>query len=418
MCALSIFSKDCLGEVKMKKESAIKFKNLFIFLILLAIVVIGCNQTTSPQPPKTTFQPVAWLSGQPGAVNFTPTEGNGPFQCAITAGNLPQGFVFNNCVISGTAPVLTGGTTKSISPSFTITITNVAGQQQTLGYNILTVASLPEIIFNEPGACIVNQKCDVNLIARVNGGTSPYHFQSDTFRNGAPPMGMIVDINGILTGTPSKTGQYTFGVCVVDVVAASKCEQTSVLVVEESELIEGGFVEEPKDIPETWKGTITGTVTPFGCEGITYAFKHSLNFDFPTSLSDVWNNKGWVIGTGTISGAMTVSGNRIHVISEGVSCESLDTSISNINVEVISVDGIRIIVETPLEVSSSKDPNRFVLKYRYDWRSSSKQELGVGGGFTGIHLMPTSVSQNSISGGLETGAYNEIKGTFTLTRVS
>ncbi|MEK6876970.1 MAG: hypothetical protein AABX63_06120, partial [Nanoarchaeota archaeon] len=165
--------------------------------------------------------------------------------------------------------------------------------------------------------------------------------------------------------------------------------------------------------------------TPFGCEDVTYAFKLSLNFDFPASLLEVWNSKGWTLGTGIISGEMTVPGNRINIISEeipgiqqGVSCEALDNSISNVNVEVTSVDGIRILVGIPLEVAFSDDPNRFVLKYRYDFRSSSKQELGVEGGFTDIGLLPTSVSPNSISGELETGTYNEIKGTFTLTRVS
>ena len=215
-----------------------KFRNLFLFLILLVIIISACNQTSSPQPPETTSQPTAWLSGQHGFVNLTPTESNGPFQCNITSGALPQGFNLNNCIISGTAPVLAGGTTKSISPTFTITITNAAGQQQNLEYNILTVASLPEIIFNEPGTCIVKQKCNVNLIAQVTGGTPPYHFQSDTFRNGAPPMGMIVDVNGILTGTPSKTGQYTFGVCVVDAVGASKCGQTLIFIDEKSEIEE------------------------------------------------------------------------------------------------------------------------------------------------------------------------------------
>ena len=204
-------------------------------MVFLVIFISACSQTTSPQPPATAFQPAAWLSGQPGAVNLTPAEGNGPFQCNITAGALPQGFNLNNCVISGTAPMLAGGTTKSVSPAFTIAITNGAGQQQTLEYNILTMASLPAIIFNEPGTCIVKQKCNFNLIAQVNGGTPPYHFQSDTFRNGAPPMGMIIDVNGVLTGTSSKTGQYTFGVCVVDVVAASKCGQTSVFVIDEEE---------------------------------------------------------------------------------------------------------------------------------------------------------------------------------------
>src|SRR3989338_4167155 len=211
---------------------------VIIFMVFLVIFISACSQTSSQQPSSTAFQPAAWLSGQPGAVNLTPAEGNGPFQCNITAGALPQAFNLNNCVISGTAPMLASGTTKSVSPAFTIAITNAAGQKQNLEYNILTVASLPEIIFNEPGTCILKQKCDVNLISQVNGGPPPYHFQSDTFRNGAPPMGMIVDVNGVLTGTPSKTGQYTFCVCVADVIAASKCGQTSVFVIDKEEFEE------------------------------------------------------------------------------------------------------------------------------------------------------------------------------------
>ena len=385
-----------------------KFKNLFLFLILLVVLISACNQTSSPQPSATSFQPVAWLTGQPGAVNLTPTEGNGPFQCAITAGALPQGFNLNNCVISGTAPVLAGGTTKSVSPPFTIIITNAAGQQQILEYNILTVASLPEIIFNEPGACIVKQKCNVNLIAQVNGGTPPYHFQSDTFRNGAPPMGMIVDVNGVLTGIPSKTGQYTFGVCVVDVVAASKCGQTSVFVIDEEEIEEiisysesgglcssnadcisfaqnncdasenvrcssdglchccltlcpggenckcidcstgcgggtycegdvcvfeaGGTIneeqttetvsttpkEEPKDVPETWSGTITETanVNFVTCTVGKLALSYSVTLNSPVSLVSalrgqqeitLWSKPNFKDTSGTIKGTATVT---------------------------------------------------------------------------------------------------------------
>jgi hypothetical protein len=44
---------------------------------------------------------------------------------------------------------------------------------------------------------------------------------------------MIVDINGVLTGTPGRAGRYTFGVCAVDVVSVSKCGQTAVIVEEE-----------------------------------------------------------------------------------------------------------------------------------------------------------------------------------------
>lgn len=64
----------------------------------------------------------------------------------------------------------------------------------------------------------------------TSGGTAPYHYQSDSFATGAPPMGMIVDLNGNLTGTPSVTGTYTFGVCAVDLVGAQSCKTTSIVV--------------------------------------------------------------------------------------------------------------------------------------------------------------------------------------------
>jgi hypothetical protein len=71
--------------------------------------------------------------------------------------------------------------------------------------------------------------------AAASGGAPPYHFQLDTLANGAPPIGMSIDLNGNLTGTPSSSyttaRSFTFGVCVADIVAASKCSVASVTVV-------------------------------------------------------------------------------------------------------------------------------------------------------------------------------------------
>ena len=72
------------------------------------------------------------------------------------------------------------------------------------------------------------------LAATASGGSPPYHYQLDSLVNGAPPLGMGIDLNGNLTGTPSAayaTSQvFSFGVCVVDVVGASNCAQASVTV--------------------------------------------------------------------------------------------------------------------------------------------------------------------------------------------
>lgn len=64
----------------------------------------------------------------------------------------------------------------------------------------------------------------------ATGGTPPYHYQSDSFMTGAPPIGMVVDLNGSVKGTPAKDGTYRFGVCAVDVGGASSCASTTLVV--------------------------------------------------------------------------------------------------------------------------------------------------------------------------------------------
>jgi hypothetical protein len=79
------------------------------------------------------------------------------------------------------------------------------------------------------GECMVDEYCDIP-IAEATGGQEPYSYQSDSFATGAPPMGTIVDLNGHLTGTPTRSGEYGFGVCVADATRTSKCTQTSATV--------------------------------------------------------------------------------------------------------------------------------------------------------------------------------------------
>jgi hypothetical protein len=69
----------------------------------------------------------------------------------------------------------------------------------------------------------------VNAIA---GGMAPYRYQSGLLDDGTPPLGMIVNPNGKLTGTPTEPGLYDFTVCAVDATGAlSSCQPTSLTVV-------------------------------------------------------------------------------------------------------------------------------------------------------------------------------------------
>lgn len=88
--------------------------------------------------------------------------------------------------------------------------------------------TLTETVYS--GGTVTVNAAYSTLIATATGGTPPYHFQLDSLANGSPPVGMSVDLDGYLTGTPTVTGTYTFGVCAVDLVATSSCKSTSITV--------------------------------------------------------------------------------------------------------------------------------------------------------------------------------------------
>ena len=142
--------------------------------------------------------------------------------------------------------------------------------------------------------CIVRLSCN-KLIATATGGTPPYHFQSDTFANGAPPMGTIIDLNGNLTGTPSVVGSNTVGVCVVDMTGTQACQQTNVAIL---------------DLAGTWTGSWSKTSTGGG--GCTYNDSGSLSLTISSTGS-------------TLSGSVDATGIQLRYIP---SCDyAFDTSV-------------------------------------------------------------------------------------------
>jgi hypothetical protein len=62
-----------------------------------------------------------------------------------------------------------------------------------------------------------------NPSATVWGGNPPYHFTLGS--GGFPPMGLVMDNNGVLRGTPRGTTASTFRVCAVDQSANQSCQR-------------------------------------------------------------------------------------------------------------------------------------------------------------------------------------------------
>ena len=81
-------------------------------------------------------------------------------------------------------------------------------------------------------AATVGKAYSSSVLKTVAGGRGTYHYQAGTFATGTPPLGMILNNNGTLTGTPQKAGTYSFKLCAADTYTdlAATCAPTTITV--------------------------------------------------------------------------------------------------------------------------------------------------------------------------------------------
>ncbi|PIU61209.1 hypothetical protein COS83_04675 [archaeon CG07_land_8_20_14_0_80_38_8] len=147
------------------------------------------------------------------------------------------------------------------------------------------------------GECTVNEACTVE-VAEAYGGSEPYTFQSDSYATGAPPMGMIVSMDGTLTGTPTMEGDYEFGVCVTDATSTSECTQTEVTIAPDNSasaiidsltcaFINSNTYGNAKEY--NFRITASGTASgPVGAEIYVSGDMRGENSVIPTTVIDSW----------------------------------------------------------------------------------------------------------------------------------
>lgn len=207
--------------------------------ITLIVFLSGCIQVLEI---NTKELPV-WEA--PGSATFklNVTGGVPPYSFSLASGSqFPEGFVLGPDGTIGGLARLPHGTPNSISPPFTIIAKDSMGTEAKATYTIRLVAKNTLQIIPTPVICVVDQNCN-EQIATASDGYPPYSFLSDSFREGAPPMGTIIEINGHLIGTPSTVGEYTVGVCAKDTLGYQRCGK-AVVTVRETVSLEGTWVGE------------------------------------------------------------------------------------------------------------------------------------------------------------------------------
>ncbi len=186
-----------------------------------------------------------------------------------------------------------------------------------------------------------------------SGGNPPYTFFLGS-GVGFPPSGLILDLNGSLSGTPTVKGESIFEVCVKDLSGNQACEKTSLTV----------LPADPE--PVTYSGSLTFTAdylheTSSGAHGATGAEEH---MDVTISFSDLTFEGAGFRGTtqsqGKYSYTCTTTGNYNPPPSQ----------------------------TAPLSISLSGDFTGPTFVINRTDKTDTSIELGFGGGIPHIQNLP------------------------------
>ncbi len=219
---------------------------------------------------------------------ITPTGGTGPYVCVVSAGALPIG-------ISLTSNTLTGTPTAAGAYTFTITCTDANGVQGSRTYSmsvdpgqvlVLGPASLP----NATNGTVYTQ----TVVATGGTGTGYVY----TLDSGALPTGLTLSATGVITGTPTAAGSYTFSVRAED--SANNFQTKSYTIVVDPGAV---LTLAPASLPNAASGAAyTQTVVATGGTGTGYIYTVDSGA-LPTGLT--LSSTGAITGTPTAAGTYT-----------------------------------------------------------------------------------------------------------------
>jgi hypothetical protein len=220
------------------------------------------------------------------------TGGTAPVTFTAPASSLPPGLTLNS---SG---VITGTPTAAGSFSFTVSAEDAAGSSTSQTY---TVTINPALMLTN--TTLSNWTVNIagySQALTTTGGTGSITFSAA----GTLPTGLSLSSSGVLSGTPTATGSYTFAVTATDTVGGSGSQTYTVTINPVPALSPGVLPSAPVNV--SYNKTITASggtgVVTLTVSGITGAIP---GLKVPTTST----------GTLSISGTPTAPGTESFVVT-------------------------------------------------------------------------------------------------------
>ncbi len=150
------------------------------------------------------------FAGVPYVDTLTATGGSYPYHWAVKTGTLPAGLTLDS-----SSGQIKGTPTVSGTFPLTIQVTDYAGGADSKAFTITIGAGLVITTLSLPDA-VLGQHYSQTLAA--TGGSAPLTW---TIANGALPPALTLDpATGVISGTPTNAGNFTFDVLVTDAAKA------------------------------------------------------------------------------------------------------------------------------------------------------------------------------------------------------